>query len=442
MDEVMRAVGGRGWLGRHLRPTAAYGLAHFGKSLFWHSGDFFLAFFLTEAAGLPPMAMGGVLAASLAASAVLDVVIGGFFAHRLANARSAAVLQFQGAIVSAGAALALFATPLIPMEMRLAYALATALAFRVSYSLHDVPQNALLSLATPDDAARTRVAGVRVGASGLAALVLAAGVMPLLAVETFATAGARTLLFIGLGGGMAVVAVATAEVLRRAMMGSVRAESGATPAVASSSGRSSSGLAPILVMIFVFLLTVPLFGKLESYFVVYGLKSPAWAAVMGGAGVAGMISAPLLWTRPLERLPRPRAIAGLSLVMLAAMAMFVLAGGRPLAAVACAFVLGSAGGAINLLLWAAVGDIAARSDPARIGMIHGLFTAVSKVALALGAVALGGLLSQIDYRMHGEGLIHLMAGVPAVGAVVCGGTALLWDAAGRRGSRDIDADPT
>ncbi len=439
----MRDCGRAGQLGRDRRLTATYGLAHFGKSLFWHSGDFFLAFFLTEAAGLPPVAMGGVLAASLMISAIFDLVIGRLCARRLADAGSAARLQRQGAVLSAGAALALFATPLVAVDLRLAYALATALAFRASYSLHDLPQNALLSVATADDAARTSVAAVRVGASGLAALVLAGGVMPLIAAEAFASPDARTRLFIGLGGGMAVVAVVTADLLRRAIGVPEKTPRAARPpATPKRAQPTPQPLAPILAMIFVFLLSVPLFGKLERYFAVYGLRSPAWAAAMGGAGVVGMIAAPLLWTGPLERLPRAQAIAGISVAMLAAMIVFAFAGGRPAVAVLCAFVLGSAGGAVNLLLWAAVGDVAARADPTRVGLIHGVFTALSKTALALGALALGGLLSTIDYREDGEGLIRLMAGAPAVGAFVCVVMALLWDAAQRRPRRDIGVEPT
>lgn len=430
-------------LGRHVGLTAVYGLAHFGKSLFWHSGDFLLAFFLTEVAGLPPIAMGGVLAVSLLVGAVLDVAIGGLCAHRLSNARSAAGLQLEGAILGAGAALALFAVPLVGTDMRLAYALAAALAFRASYSLHDVPQNALLSLATPDDKARTRVAAVRVGASGLAALTLAAGVMPLLAARAFTTTGSRILLFMALGAGMAIIAVASAALLRRAFRSFPGGASQKTKTVAASHRDLPRGLAPILGMIFIFMLTVPLFGKLESYFIVYGLRSPTWGAVMGGAGVAGMISTPLLWTRSLERLPRPGAVAALSLALVTTMLVFGFIGQSPFAACACAFALGSAGGAINLLLWAALGDAAARADPARVGLIYGLFTGASKTALAVGAVVLGGLLSQVDYRSDGgEALVRLMAGAPAVGAAACLVMAVLWDAAGRLGRRDIVIDPT
>lgn len=430
-------------LGRDWRLTTVYGFAHLGKSLFWHSGDVLLAFFLTEVAGLPPLAMGWVLAAGLAVGAVVDVAVGAGFAGRLANARSAAVLQFQGAVLAAVAAVALFSTPLAPDDLRLTWALATAVAFRASYSLHDVPQNAILTLATPDDVARTRVAALRVGMSGLAALILAAGIMPILAWERFAAQDARISLFVALGAGMALVASASATLLLNALRSAPPSSPTGTEAPRGRGARIPLAVAPILIMAFAFLLTVPLFGKLEPYFVVYELGSPFWGAIMGAAGVCGMFLAPLLWTRSMERMSHPSAIGWLSAAMLADMIVFGFAGKQPVVASVCAFVLGNAGGAASMIFWAALADTAARADPRRVGVIYGLFSGVSKAGMAVGAVGLGWLLARIEYRgADSQDLIQLMAGVPSAGAAVCLVLAVVWGVLTSRTRRDIAADAT
>lgn len=414
-------------LGHDRLLTAAYGAAHFGKSLFWHFGGLLLAFFLTEVAGMDPAAMGVLLAASLGASALADVAVGRLWRRALSRPRAAADLQAWGAAVAAGAVMLLFCTPLMAGTLRAGLAVLAVLGFRLGYSLFDTPQNALLGLATADAAARARMAALRVGVSALAALSLAAAIMPLVAATAQGAAlgatDARVRLFIGLGAAMAVIAVATALALRLAMArrGQADAPEAAPPPLERSLGRSpGGGLAPLLALGFAFLFAMTAFAKLEPYFVAYVLRSPVWAGVLATVGSLGVMLSQPLWARVLVGVGRRRAFLGLSLALLGAALAFGLVARHPWAATACVGVLGVVGGGLNTLLWSALSDHAAAGSRAGVGLTFGLFTATAKAAAAAGGLSFGLLLSRIDYRDgDGEALIRLMAGFPVAGALGC-----------------------
>jgi glycoside/pentoside/hexuronide:cation symporter, GPH family len=76
------------------------------------------AFFLTEICGLEPQQMGMVLALSLVVNAFADIVVGRRLIRVVTDAKSAARIQFSGALAS-GAALTLFTlTAVVPTPWR------------------------------------------------------------------------------------------------------------------------------------------------------------------------------------------------------------------------------------------------------------------------------------------------------------------------------------
>ncbi len=394
----------------------AYAAAHFGKSLFWQAGELLLAFFLTEAAGLPPIAMGAVIAISLLASAGSDLLVGQLWRHTLASVSGAARLQWQGAWVAALALVGLFSTAHLPLDARLPFALAMALLFRISYSVYDTPQNVLLGLATVDAAARSRIAAMRVAVSSLAGLCLALAIVPLLQAQGHDERAMRFMLLTLL---LAVVAVASATHLRHVLVDTRVA------LIAAATQDRSGHLPPLpipllLAMFFVLLAGAPLFAKLEPYFVAHVLRSPAWGGALLVAGSLGTLSAQPLVHIVLARQPRsPVIFAGSLLLMLAALGWWWLAPAT-WAAVACAAMMGLVGGVLGMTLWAAFADAAACMPPARVGLAFGLLTATSKSALACGAWLLGQWLAGLDYR--GEDSVHLpklMAMGPAAAAAAC-----------------------
>ena len=142
--------------------AVAYGIAHAGKSLFWHASELLFAYYLTEACGLPPREMGLIVGASLALSALADLVAGLTLRHRVRSVISAGKAQLQGAVLSGAAFAAFGLSSFVPQgSTRLAFACCTLVAFRLTYALLDNPQNALLSLATSDDTQGARLTSVR-----------------------------------------------------------------------------------------------------------------------------------------------------------------------------------------------------------------------------------------------------------------------------------------
>jgi Na+/melibiose symporter-like transporter len=419
-------------IGRDRGLTLAYCAAHFGKSLFWNCGTLLLAFFLTEAAGLPPMVMGAVLAGGLLLSGATDVVIGRAMRERLSCTRSAAGLQAWGCVFASLALLGLFMAPLAPDGVRLGWVIATLLAFRVAYSVYDTPQNALMTLATTDAWSRSRVAALRVATSGLAALLLAAAILPFLASDAFSGTERRAALFVWLGVAMTAIGLGTAVWLRHALSGR---EAGAPPSseppVPGGAGDWPAivALAPLYGMAFAFPLGMSAFAKLEPYYVTYVIASPVWAGALAIAGSCGVLLSQLAWERVLRRLERRRAFAILSLALLVSALAFGLAARTPWAAAAAAGLIGVASGGLNQLIWSTVAEEAATRGRAQVGLIYGVFTAVSKAAPALGGLGLGALLGRFDYREAGaDGLILLITGFPMLGAATCAVIALSWRA--------------
>ncbi|KLI99817.1 hypothetical protein WQ56_11700 [Luteimonas sp. FCS-9] len=411
------------------RFTASYAAAHYGKSLFWLSGEGLLAYFLTEAAGLAPAAMGLVLALSLLASAASDLAVGHGLRGRLSRVRGAVNLQLGGALLSALALVGLFATAHLPPALRMPCALSAAVAFRVCYSVYDTPQNVLLSLATRDLQGRARAAAIRIAISGIAGLTLALAIAPLL----------RRMGAPSQADGFLLLAIAIAGVAVGSAAGLWIVWRGATstgPAAAPFSGGGvpcpqadsvPMALCLLLAMVFALLLTAPLFGKLEPYFAMHVLASPGWGGAIAVAGACGSILSQPLWCGFSARRAPAEAIARLGCMLLACAGGWALLGRVPEAALVCALLLGVVGGGLRMTLWASFADVAARLHPPRVGLAYGLMTAASKTALALGALALGAALGGFDYRGADSGrLVWLMALGPAVGAVACIGLALAW----------------
>lgn len=417
-------------IGRDRGLTLAYCAAHFGKSLFWNCGTLLLAFFLTEVAGLSPLMMGGVLAGSLLLSAATDVVIGRTLRRRLSFTRSAAVLQVVGCVLASMALVGLFLTPLAPGDVRLGWVIATLLAFRAAYSLYDTPQNALMTLATTDAWSRSRVAALRVATSGLAALLLAAAILPVLASEAFSGADRRAALFVWLGAAMTVIGLGTALWLQHALSRQWSDNASSSPRetrVRSGDWSAMIALAPLYGMAFAFLLAVSAFAKLEPYYVAYVLGAPVWAGALAIAGACGVMLSQPVWERVIARLERGRALGIMSLALMAGALAFGLAARTPWAATAAAGVIGIASGGLNQLIWSTAAEEATMRPRTQVGLIYGALTAVSKTAPAVSALGLGALLGRFDYRAADtDGLLLLIAGSPMFGAAICALIAVSW----------------
>ena len=398
------------------RRTLIYGIAHFGKSLFWYTSELLLAFYLSEVCGLTPQTMGIVLAAGFALGACADLGFAWRLSPHIATAAAAARMQLAGAGLSAVCLSAMFLVPEVPIPFRVAYAFATGLAFRIAYVLYDIPQNALVSLGTTDDDSRSRVSALRILFSGLASLGVGLGAIVLLMPGL---APSRAERFFVMGIAWSLVAIATAVALARVDWRTAPPPAPTPhPATAGTPAQPLS-LLVLLAIAFIVSATASIFAKTEPYYMSYVLRNATWGGlILSGMSVGSAVSPPV-WGWLALRYSR-RVMLVVTAVALAVSALiFWWVGLWPVAALAAAFLFGVANGGVGVVLWAAFGDAVKASDRLGAGLAFGIFTAVMKLALAVGILGLGLALSALDYRTQGsDWLLAPMCGVPAAGGAL------------------------
>ena len=174
MDGNSRTITGK------LKFEHSYYAAHLCKSLLWYLSAILFAYFLTEACGFSPATMGAILAASLICNAIMDALLGCVLGKFARTVQAASRLQLFGAAAAAIAVIGFAFSPQIPEQWRTAYVLVSLFVFRCTYSLFDVPQNAILGLLAHDDNARARIAGGRLVLSAAAQLLIASSFIALL----------------------------------------------------------------------------------------------------------------------------------------------------------------------------------------------------------------------------------------------------------------------
>jgi len=406
------------------RATLSYGLAHFGKSLFWYASEILFAFYLSEVCDLPVAWMGVVLASGFVCGAVSDLMVGRMCAGLLSTVSGAARLQGAGAFLCAVTMALVFAGALVPAPCRLAYALLGGAAFRVCYALFDLPQNALLSLATGNDDGRSRVSALRIFFSGAASLLVGASIGPLLA---SGFGGSVALRFFLLSLLLGLVAVGTALWLRHVLK---RTMADAAPMPPMPLRAALSGFPWLLwLMIAISLITattVSVFGKIEPYYAAYVLRAPMWGGLIMAAVACGQALSQPLWSHMARSLTRARMIALCAGFLVLSAGVFWSCARWPLAAAASAFVFGMASGGMGMVQWAAFGDVVARVPASAAGAAYGLLTATIKVALAAGGLLIGPGLGLFDYRgAQSEGLLAAMCLPVMAGGLLVVGLSLL-----------------
>lgn len=412
--------------------TAVYGLAHFGKSLFWYTSEILFAFFVTEVSGLPASAMGWVIAAGLLVSVLVDLVLANAFRQGLGRVPFCARLQGVGAVVSGAALGVLFMSPMINESCRLAYVALLMVVFRFAYALYDLPQNVLLSLATASSRGRSNVAALRLFFSGLAALTVTMLVGPLVTVLDRDMLPERFLVLAALISAVALVtATALWLVLSRGVEASGAASSKhvvAGPQPSAAPWRFPRDMQVLMWATFLVSLTTSTFSRLEPYFVAYVLDTPTWSGAMITSMALGMTLSQMGWAWLMSRHAWHRVFASASVLLTVSTLVFLAAAvSAPWLAVCAAFVFGVGSGGLGTVMWAAYGDAVNKQSTQGAGPAFAWFAGMSKCGLAIGIVLLGYFLHTIDYRGDDRlGVLWAMTIWPAIGGFVCALLGLTW----------------
>lgn len=398
-----------------------YAFGHYGKGLFWHTSELLFAFFLTEQAGLPAVWMGAVLIAGILSSAGIDLLVGRALRRQAFTLRSALQLHLIGAWASALPLVALFATDLLPQGVRIPYALAAALAYRIAYAFYDIPQNALLVLAAPDADKRAQLSSLRLASSGLAAITVATILTAMLLDAQEPRAGHFAIAaFV-----MSLVAIGTAW---RVARGEVPAGAQDAPAPTSSRdshppGRSTRRLevAGLLATMAFASFAISLFTTLEPYYAAAAsIRAPARLIVLAAA--VGLTSSQILWLAIARRWSAEAALSAASLTMMSAIWCFGGVGPGDFGQVAMACLFGIANGGVGMALWTIYANSVSRRSAGSDPFAFALFTCAAK----LGIGAAGGSAAYIIFLREGsdapEQLIRWGMAWPPIGAL---GLALL-----------------
>jgi len=361
--------------------------------------------------------MGIVIAAGFLVSAAIDLAVGAGLARHMASAASASRIQFFGSVFCAASLVAVFLGAWMPSDLRFGYALTAGIIFRLSFATYDIPQNALMALATIDARERLRIASVRIWFSGAATLIVAVTIGPLVARRGQAD---TVPFFLGLATLFGIAAIGSAAVLAH-FLRNRRATQTAETGAAAPPGRFLADFWLLLLVMVATSAFTPAFGKLEPYFASYALRSAWWGGAVIILMAAGIIAGQPIWMRLSNRMPGGVLMLLNALLQIAALAIFWWFGPVcPSMAAASAFAFGLGNGGVGMVQWAAFSETVARLGQGRVGFSYGLFAATSKIALAAGGILLSVALARTDlHDANSIGLTSLMAAIPGLGALGC-----------------------
>lgn len=397
---------------------AAYVAAHFGKSLLWHGSQLLFAYFLTEACGFSPLAMGLTLTVALLANALCDLGTGRILTHLSFSYPAVARVQLAGAVLTVLAILLFAWSSRTAGGDRIAMVVAGLGLFALAYSLIDVPQNAALGLAPFGAERRMRASATRLVLSGSAEVVVVTGFSVLMRGLPATAVGDG---FLWLSAGTGCVAIAGAALLAV----TARASSPAgTPPVKSSAAfppipGKMVGIGAIMMLMAIFTIGAKVTGKMEPYIAAHWFGSARDGAVfMAAIAIGSMLGQPL-WLQRLRKRTARRALREPALAMAFGGLVFPLSGlGLP-SALASGLLLGMGQGGISLNLWSRLADLCS-STPRRATELTGLFTFVSKSIAAMATLVMSMLLHAdpvSDASEHIWAGVHLMTWLPACAAM-------------------------
>jgi Na+/melibiose symporter-like transporter len=277
----------------------------------------------------------------------------------------------------------------------------------------------MLAFASTDDVTRTRLSSVRYVFSGGANIVVAVAFTPLFNTGAATTQGASFSLFAVL---LSVIGFASSYVLYRY----VHTLKGNMVDEPRTSARERSHTAPIyrrwpiFVILFAMSLATSIFGRLEPYFAVYGVRSVLQGETLIISVAAGTLMSQPFWAYVARQYSLPRALqwSAASLVLVAPILGMAVESGSIGVAVGAGLYGGCCSGVL-MSLWALA---AAASDRhVQPTVVFGAMTCVAKLALALAAFAVAQLLASTPYKVHAAAatwLLSAMIAAPLVGGLV------------------------
>jgi len=305
---------------------------------------------------------------------------------------------------------------------------------RVSYTLIDVPHNALIAAVAIDSRARGRLAAYRFFFSSVAALLLSFSLRPIISSASGAMLSPSMLaLFAAIGGGLStLVMVASWWAVRRYDMASVRAPSrglGLRPALAAILHEPALLVALTAGGVAAFFL--PLFSKTLLYVGRYVMDDPGQIPNILTAIYVGQFLGLPVWIWLGWRLEKAQALQIAHLVCgVSAAALWVSGVPTMDRLLLFAALIGVGASGVYTLIWAMVADCAdavrSRSGVEVGGLAFAFAILIQKTATGLGMWVVGAGLDMAGYDAGAaptdavrRTMMLFNAGLPALGAGLC-----------------------
>jgi GPH family glycoside/pentoside/hexuronide:cation symporter len=412
---------------RHGR-MLGYASGNFGKNVLASTMDVFLLFLLTERWGVTPSVAGLVVMIGLLWDGLCDPLVGRLFDRSADPPAAYRRLLFLGAPVVGLFFTLFFVDPRWHGGSVLVWAIAITLLFRTAYSVCDVAHNALMLQMTRASGSATTVSGLRYMFSCLGAVAVAASAGAFVSPTPHGHPSLVAVTSIAAFAFVATLWISAAAVLPspRNPLAGVR-----PPALGWIVANRS--LLVLFALGFVQALTLPVLARSFAYLGKGVLRDPAWTGTaLTVLAVAQLLSLPL-WMALARRIGRRGMIALALMILAVGLVVFVLDTTAMIAGIAL-FGIGNAG--VQIMLWVMLSeaiDDGARATGVRLdGLPVALLLLVLKAGGGLSGAMLGQGLSLLGWTadrpitLAAQGhLLHMAAGIPLVGALLCLGIVAL-----------------
>ena len=403
------------------RVRAAYGLGCFGTDLYWHGTSFFLLFYYTDVLGLPSATAGLIFGAAMIWDGLIDPLMGLLASRTRTRWGRYRPYILLGALPLAATYVLMFAQPFLGLPTSIVFALAAQMLFRTAYTAVSIPYGSLSAAITTSADERNMLATFKVWGGALAALAVALGTQPFVAL--WPTPQVGWLMLSILVGVMACAAFVLMFLRTREQpLGDER------PPPFGTMLRALGGNRPFLILLAAIVavnIATVIGGKVTVYYFTYYLERPD----LTGVGLAIQVAAVMLltpfWGYVGARWSKRAAWLWGSGIASAGLALLLAYPGKePVVVLALLGLMQVGGAAIPICMWSLIPDTVevgqwktgARAE----GAVFGVVTLGQKVALGVG-IGLTGLLLEASGYVAGaqqtaatQRGLHLMMTVPAL----------------------------
>ena len=376
----------------------AYAAGDFAFNLYWQSMMLYLLFYYTEAVRLPMAQAALCYAIAMAWDGLASLSVGVWADRHLPPSQYRAMIAIGAVPLGLSFAMAYAPPPLHGVGV-FGWVLAGQLLFRTAYSLVNIPYLALSARLCSNEAERARLAGWRMLAGTLAAVVVAVGTLPL----GYALSGsygpqayaAAAWVFAAIGSGVLVISAFVVPPLpHRALP---LAQTSWRVLAGAWSNRAFVNLsAAMLAMI----IASTMIDKAVLYYFKYVLgDQQAGELTLGWMMATGAIAIPcwMLLGRRLGVATGWFLAIGLCTAALALFIAGLVVGGAALKAFLVVVQAALVG--LSFTLWALLPGVIERGEnETHVSMgavIYGLFALIQRIAIGLGTLLLGALLGHI-----------------------------------------------